>query len=386
MMGTKRSWNKNSETPRDYSKEHNPSGSKEQEERNKRKRDKRKHDKIHGECPEGTELHHTNGIEGDEVECTPVSKNRGRKEKSRKKKGEVVIRITRKDADVKKLKEVSSFYGGDADLPVSKQKKSPKNKNLNQAKREFLQALRQTKVGNLSFKDAQEFDKRMMDVLEKAIDNKIKDIAQDYKIFGKKLEESNVRTIGELIGVIDAIIAIKKGENLAGGALKAASTALTLGTSDILKILGENPREILNNLGDALGLVGAGLDIVTGAKSMSDVVSSSASLPDSERTKAGYLAMLDFDDDYIRILDNNLENDLLNHLKDKLLRSQGMPIDQFDINKVLEDYLKSQFNGRTLGGAPGKSAASIAKRTKRNVAKTRLKQKAKSAIGRGDEV
>jgi hypothetical protein len=225
-----------------------------------------------------------------------------------------------------------------------------------------------------------------MDVLEKAIDNKIKYIAKDYKVFGKKLEESNVRTIGELIGVIDAIIAIKKGEKLAGGALKAASTALTLGTSDILKILGENPREILNNLGDALGLVGAGLDIVTGAKSMSDVVSSSASLPDSERTKAGYLAMLDFDDDYIKILDNNLENDLLNHLKDKLLRSQGMPIDQFDINKVLEDYLKSQFNGRTLGGAPGKSAASIAKRTKSNVAKTRLKQKAAAAIGRGDKV
>ena len=181
--------NKNSKTPRDYSKEYNAPGSKEQNERNKRKRDKRKHDKMYGECPEGTEIHHTNGIENDEVECVPVSKNRGRKEKSRKKKGEVVIRIKRKDADVKKLKEVSSFYGGDADLPVSKQKKSPKNKNLNQAKREFLQALRQTKVGNLSFKDAQEFDKRMMDVLEKAIDNKIKDIAQDYKIFGKKLEE-----------------------------------------------------------------------------------------------------------------------------------------------------------------------------------------------------
>ncbi len=179
--------NKNSKTPRDYSKEYNAPGSKEQEERNKRKRDKRKHDKLYGECPEGTELHHTNGIENDEVECVPVSKNRGRKEKSRKKKGEVVIRIKRKDADVKKLKEVSSFYGGDADLPVSKQKKSPRNKPLDLAKKEFLQALRQTKVGNLSFKDAQEFDKRMMDVLEKAIDNKIKDIAQDYKVFGKKL-------------------------------------------------------------------------------------------------------------------------------------------------------------------------------------------------------
>jgi hypothetical protein len=174
--------NKNSKTPRDYSKEYNAPGSKEQEERNKRKRDKRKHDKLYGECPEGTELHHTNGIENDEVECVPVSKNRGRKEKSRLKDGEIVIRIKRKNAEVKKLKEIDIIY-------TPKQKKTPRNKNLEQAKREFLQALRQTKVGNLSFKDAQEFDKRMMDVLEKAIDNKIKDIAQDYKVFGKKLEE-----------------------------------------------------------------------------------------------------------------------------------------------------------------------------------------------------
>jgi len=179
--------NKNSKTPRDYSKEYNAPGSKEQEERNKRKRDKRKHDKLYGECPEGTELHHTNGIENDEVECVPISKNRGRKEKSRKRDDEVVIRIKRKDADVKKLKEVSSFYGGDADLPVSKQKKTPRNKNLEQAKKEFVQALRQTKVGMMDIRDATDFDKRMMDVLEKAIDNKIKDIAKDYKVFGKKL-------------------------------------------------------------------------------------------------------------------------------------------------------------------------------------------------------
>jgi hypothetical protein len=126
----------------------------------------------------GTELHHSNGIDGDEVECVPVSKNRGRKEKSRKKDDEVVIRIKRKDADVKKLKEVGSFYGGDPDLPVSKQKKVPRVKDLEQAKKEFLQALRQTKVGNLSYKDAQDFDKRMMNVLQQAIDNKIKDIAR----------------------------------------------------------------------------------------------------------------------------------------------------------------------------------------------------------------
>jgi hypothetical protein len=179
--------NKNSKTPRDYSKEYNPPGSKEQEERNKRKRDKRKHDKLYGECPEGTELHHINGIENDEVECVSVSKNRGRKEKSRKKDGEIVIRIKRKNADVKKLKESSIFGVDDIGIgPSPKQKRSPKNKPLEQAKKEFLQALRQTKVGAMDFRDAEKFDKRMMDVLNQAIDNKIQDIAKDYKVFGKK--------------------------------------------------------------------------------------------------------------------------------------------------------------------------------------------------------
>ena len=92
---SERSWNKNSNTPRNYDKEYNPPGSKEQEERNKRKRDKRKYDKENGKCPEGEELHHIDGIEGEDLRCEPVSKNRGRKEKSRLKKGELIIKIIR---------------------------------------------------------------------------------------------------------------------------------------------------------------------------------------------------------------------------------------------------------------------------------------------------
>ena len=88
-------WNKESATPRDYSKEYDKPGSKEQEERNKRKRDKRKHDKENGECKPGEELHHVNGIENDEVACEPVSKNRGRKEKSRLKDKEIVIKVVK---------------------------------------------------------------------------------------------------------------------------------------------------------------------------------------------------------------------------------------------------------------------------------------------------
>jgi hypothetical protein len=353
-------WNK--DNGRDYSKEYNAPGSKAQEERNKRKRDKRKHDKLYGECPEGTELHHTNGIENDEVECVPISKNRGRKEKSRLKK-------------VDESHGQSSFYGGDISAPLKKQAKRQPGKSLAQLKKELAAALRKEKVGMMNFKDQQEFDERIIDIIDRTIGDAIEAVAKDYTIVGKKkLEESNVQTIGELIGVIDAIITIKKGEKLTGVALKAAAAALSVGTSELLGLV-DNPADLLDKLGDALGLVGAGFDIVTGAKSVSDVVSSAASLPDSERTKAGYLAMLDFDDDYIKILDNNLENDLLNHLKDKLQSSQGMSVDDFDINKILQDYLKSEFNGRTLGGAPAKSAATIPKMSTLNVAKRRMQQK-----------
>ena len=88
-------WNKNSSTPRDYSKEYNAPGSKKQEERNKRKRDKRKHDREHGECPPDQELHHINGVEEDEVSCEPISKNRGRKGEGARYSKDIKIKISK---------------------------------------------------------------------------------------------------------------------------------------------------------------------------------------------------------------------------------------------------------------------------------------------------
>ena len=168
-------WNK--DNGRDYSKEYNAPGSKEQEERNKRKRDKRKHDKLYGECPEGTELHHTNGIENDEVECVPISKNRGRKEKSRLKK-------------VDESYGESSFYGGDISAPLKKQAKRQPGKSLAQLKKELAAALRKEKVGMMNFKDQQEFDERIIDIIDRTIGDAIEAVAKDYTIVGKKkLEE-----------------------------------------------------------------------------------------------------------------------------------------------------------------------------------------------------
>jgi len=101
-------WNKNSNTPRDYSQEYNAPGSKEQEERNKRKRDKRKHDKENGECPEGEELHHVDGIEEDELKCEPISKNRGRKGEGARLAKNIKIKI-RKNSLKEMIKEESDI-------------------------------------------------------------------------------------------------------------------------------------------------------------------------------------------------------------------------------------------------------------------------------------
>jgi len=114
-------WNKDSNTPRDYSKEYNPPGSKEQDERNKRKRDKRKHDKEHGECAEDQELHHVDGIESERLQCEPVSKNRGRKEKSRLKDSKIIIKIVKSLGESAIDTERPSIDGGGTPVPLDQQ-------------------------------------------------------------------------------------------------------------------------------------------------------------------------------------------------------------------------------------------------------------------------
>jgi hypothetical protein len=189
-----RKWNKDSKTPRDYSKEYNKPGSKEQEERNKRKRDKRKHDKEFGECPEGTELHHINGVENDEVKCVPVSKNRGRKEKSRKKEGEIVITIMSQKG-IKKIDEARlDFYGSELGSSiVPKQKKRTPTKSLDAMKKELVAKIRKTRVGSMNFRDEQEFEKRLMKLIDDAVDSEIENLAKDYKVVGRKVKEQELK-------------------------------------------------------------------------------------------------------------------------------------------------------------------------------------------------
>lgn len=208
------------------------------------------------------------------------------------------------------------------------------------------------------------------------------------KIYGYLFEWSmgkehsgNIETISDLLATIEAIIKIKKKEDLTGRAL--AITLSVVGGVDAYKeLIGVNPGAVTAKLGQLMGVAGGMLAAITGAKNVRDVVSKSATLPDAERTKAGYLKMLDFDDPYLELTDNKLENELLNFLLKKAeeARDKDIPVDQFDVNRIFEEFVKLKFD-RQIAGAGEKKITSVGAKTKKQVAKQRVKDKAAAIPG-----
>ena len=204
-------------------------------------------------------------------------------------------------------------------------------------------------------------------------------IMESWRGYSKKqiiLKEAQIESLGDLLSTIQAMIAVKKGEKLTGNLLKVASAAV--GGVDAIKSLlsAGNADVILGALGDMMGLGQAAIDLVTGSQDARQVVAKAAKLPDSERTKAGYLAMLYFDYNYLEILDDKLENDLLNYLLDKVSGAQaaGTNINNFDVNETFEEFIKDTFK-RTMTGAPQKRATDVVKRGKMSTVAQRAKQK-----------
>jgi hypothetical protein len=209
--------------------------------------------------------------------------------------------------------------------------------------------------------------------------SEMKLIMEGWRGYQKKLL-LEVIDMGEFLSTIQAIIAVKKGEKLAGNLLKVAAAAVG-GVETLKSLLDTNPSELLAQLGNVIGLGQAVLDMVTGAKDARQVVAQAAKLPDAQRSKAGFLAMLDFDDPYLTILDDKLENDLLNYLLDKVQEAQsaGTSINDFDINKVFEEFIKDTFR-RDIKGAPAKRAVTVKARGKLGTAGARVKQKFQAGV------
>ena len=217
-------WNKDSNTPRDYSQEYNPPGSKEQEERNKRKRDKRKHDKENGECPEGEELHHVNGIEEDEVECEPSYINRGRKEKSRLKKGEIVIKI--EEHQLKKIIQEETEEILNEIFPALAGLMMRGGAMLGRgaasaggaAKTAARAASRTAKQGAKMAKQkiSKEIEKKMMDKAIKGIEQADTRETPEDKAMAKKMAGTKVGSFDQLSKMIDQVLMQASDEDLTG--------------------------------------------------------------------------------------------------------------------------------------------------------------------------
>jgi hypothetical protein len=87
-----------------------------------------------------------------------------------------------------------------------------------------------------------------------------------------------------------------------------------------------------------------------GARDLADVVRSLISIPDGKRPK-GFLSKFDLDDKIQQIVDNDIEEDfvkyLMNYIEEK---NDDEVIQDFNINKVLDNFLALNYDGRGIRG------------------------------------
>lgn len=199
---------------------------------------------------------------------------------------------------------------------------------------------------------------------------------KDFQVVWRQyLNEAKISTVSDVLSTIEAIIAVKKGEKLVGAALNIA-IGIFGSVEALQEMLGIDHTKVISKLSSAMGLAASAVEIVAGADDVKQVLAKAAKLPDSQRSKAGYLAMLDFDDPYLEITDDKLENDLLNFLLEKALEAQknGTSIDDFDVNEIFEEFITTRFK-RNISGASQKNITNVQSLGKGGVVKKRAGQK-----------
>ena len=149
-------------------------------------------------------------------------------------------------------------------------------------------------------------------------------------------------TVADLKKLVKGVIQIKK-------AVEAGDVAADMGG----KLIGMVTNTIT---GGALGTVKGAAELIGGLMSARKLggLAKSARLPDNETEKAPFLDVFNISDEYSKILDDRLENAFVNHLSDELDAGALDDIDlaTWDVNKYLEDWLKSKFDNKAVTGAP----------------------------------
>lgn len=143
----------------------------------------------------------------------------------------------------------------------------------------------------------------------------------------KKIED--VKTVGDLRALIQTAQLKKRGEQLKGGVIDAAKSAI------VDEIIGKVPG-------------------LAAAKNMFDLARSAYSLPD-EATQGTALKFLNIDDDVSKIVDDPIENAFLADLSKTLQEDpDDTKLEDIDITQRLQLYLADKFNEKTVT-APGPS-------------------------------
>tara|TARA_R110000824_G_scaffold112132_2_gene261073 strand:+ start:1597 stop:2322 length:726 start_codon:yes stop_codon:yes gene_type:complete len=199
-------------------------------------------------------------------------------------------------------------------------------------------------------------------------------------------EQSTIQTVADLIKMLKIVTIIKKGGDVieALGTVGVKFLSAFLGGADLADIKDHltDPQKVLDKIVTGMGVVGDIKDVVLGAKSVAELVTNMTKLPDKKADKAGYLAMFDINDNYLKITDNKLENAIINNMISTLSNPQiqSMNISEWDINTIFQDALQKALGGdETVTGAPTKKVGTIAKKGKGDVMKTRAKQIATGA-------
>jgi len=206
--------------------------------------------------------------------------------------------------------------------------------------------------------------------------NNMKPIMENWRRKTVIQEARKIETAKDFVELLNALSAIKKGENLTKGGLSlvmALVGAVTSGEVQIMMNL--KPTELLQKIGKALEVGGAIWDLVTGAGSAAEALKGLTRLPDEEVTKAGFLGILDINDNYLKLTDNRLENSIINKLLKKFTDLGDANIEDMDMNAEFAKAIKSVLGGtETLTGAPEKKMKDQSVIGKGAITKDRLKQ------------
>ena len=206
----------------------------------------------------------------------------------------------------------------------------------------------------------------------------MKVIYENYRK-GSLLKEAKIETAKDFVQVLQAISMVKKGEKLGAGAAKIVGSVMGLASADdIMNLLAMEPNEILGKMGDALGVASDVWGVVTGSKNIGDTMKNLTKLPDDKAKKAGFLGILDINDNYLKMIDNRLENAIINDLIRKFVDRGDENIQNMDLNAEFAESVKKVLGGEeTISGAQPKRMGDQAKIGKGAVAKDRLKQATK---------